>query len=189
MRMQFLASFVIIAFFLAPAQRASAATVGTTRTIFFSATGTNRTQDGLAKTTSSTCKITISNPSSVSQNYTLTVDASSKNIWNSTTTSASGSSPVTGTLTASNSITYTWTYTSYPTKATAANSRQELRCSGNIAVSDVSTPGFVIASGVLATFVESARMQTDSTTGGTMTFGGIPVFTQVPVTINGGKTF
>ena len=58
--------------------------------------------------------------------------------------------------------------------------------------SDVTTPGFIIANGVLVTFVESAKMTTDGVTAGTtasVAFGGLAVYTQVPISINRAKPF
>jgi hypothetical protein len=173
------------------------------RTVYFNAVGTNRTQDGLADDVNSTCKITISNPSSQTETWSIETTATSIDPWTSATpqgvkSSASSSGCFTGcSLAANGSVTLTYTYKNFPkrdTVHTAAGApwayAQQLRCSGKITVSDAGTqPGFLIANGVLVTFVESSRMHTDAATGGTATFAGIAVWTQIPIAINRSKPF
>lgn len=100
-----------------------------------------------------------------------------------------------GRLNANDSVQITFNFTAYPARniadlANTTNAYQKLRCSGSIIATDVAQPGFLIASGILVTFVESARMSTDGATSGAEgTFGGIAVYTQVPISINRAKPF
>ncbi len=179
-----------------------------TRVVYFNGSGTNRTVEGLSAAATSTCKITLSNPSSVSQTYIINASPTSINNWSggSATVTIAASAPTlvsgsgacaatcTGTLTAGQSVTVSYSYTAFPARPagiTAFSGKQQLRCTGSITASDVTptNPGFLIASGTLITFVETARMNTDSTTGGTTLFGGIAIYTQVPIAINRSKPF
>lgn len=160
-----------------------------TRTVHFSQVGRNRTTQGLGEPARSTCRITISNPSSVSQNITFNWDVRAEGVGsgpaapspntNSVTLSANGGSQV-----------WLFSYNEYPDNTTVEDGSQELICSGTIVASDPtgSNPGFVIASGVLTTFVESGEVQTENATGASV-FGGFAVYTQVPITINRGSPF
>lgn len=192
--------------FLTPA--ASAAT----RTVYFSQTGMNKTTHGLSAPATSTCKITISNPSTAVQTFTLTTRVTSLNGWTgavgtqtlgayagaatdfktSAATLSCAAFVCTGRLTANDSIQVTYNFTAYPASTTPAaqNSTQKLRCSGTIVAVDEAQPGFLIASAVLVTFLESARMTSESTTGGVAgNFGGLAVFSQVPISVNRAKPF
>ncbi len=180
-----------------------------TRTAYFTATGTNRTTIGLSAQATSTCKISVSNPSTQSQTVSINIAANSLDSWNGSASStldanqtdykldgvACGSSTCTTTLAQGATTTMTVSYAAFHAKSDAtsgANSQQQLRCSGNISVSDASAGqvGYIIASGVLTTFVESSIVQTDASTSGAQnTFGGVAVYTQVPITINRGKPF
>jgi len=201
-----------LCFFSAPANAA-------TRTVYFNQSGMNKTVNGLAAPgADSTCKITISNPSTVSQTFTLNANVSSLDKWaggesgTSTTgflcspggcTSATSGGSIsctglscTGSLAAGANVQATFQFSHYPARtnnvAGTQNIYQKLRCSGSIVATDVSSPGFLIASGVLVTFVESAKMSTDGVTSGSKTpatFGGIAVYTQVPISINRSKPF
>lgn len=82
-------------------------------------------------------------------------------------------------------LTYTFTYPSVP--ASTPNAAQEVVCSGTVVATDGAQPGFLLASGVLITFVESGEMETEGTT--TAIYGGMAVYTQVPVAINRGQPF
>lgn len=180
------------------------------RTAYFNQTGQNKTVNGLASPGGqSSCRITVSNPSGQDQRFTLTVSVNSIDSWGSGTSAcasatAQTSGTVTGgtascaggsstTLATNASITFTFNYSAYPHRSTLTAGTQKLRCSGSIAADDVSQPGFLVASGVLVTFVESTKMSTDGvTSGGSPTateFGGMAVYTQVPITINRGKPF
>ncbi|MGZ3700300.1 MAG: hypothetical protein ACXWSD_00875 [Bdellovibrionota bacterium] len=186
-----------------------------TRIIYFNATGTNRTTVGLSVDANSTCAITISNPSGYAEVIAVTAKVDSLDGWvdsNYSTPSADLSGTNTPTITAATtgscaaasscnlnsgggSATFTWKFSTFPhkpTTSTTAAYKQMLRCSGSIKVQDVTTPGFLVGTGVLTTFVESAIMKTEGATGGSgpiATFGGIPVYTQVPIAINRSKPF
>lgn len=175
--------------------------IAATRTAYFNQSGLNKTINGLAQAGMSTCRITINNPSNKSQTYTVTANITSLDSWNGgdagtpvSGSLASGSS--TGTLNQNETATLVFNFSTYPhrnhgTYPTQAG-YQKLRCSGSIVATDVDQPGFLVASGVLVTFVESTKMSTDGVTSGstaTAQFGGMAVYTQVPVTINRGKPF
>ncbi|HEY8279992.1 MAG TPA: hypothetical protein VIH99_10225 [Bdellovibrionota bacterium] len=197
----------LLALFLVITLKASGAPA---RTVYFNATGVNRTTKGLGTATASTCKITLSNPSSTSQDYVMAITATSKDAFtggaavvsNATGASGAGCSVAgavvncSGTLTAGGSATGIITYTAFTAGAVGSaagyqNGNQQLRCSGSIKATDsTATPGFMIASGVLVTFVESTEMQTQNTSSGAaVNFGGTAVFTQVPIAINRSKPF
>jgi len=179
---------------------ASAPAMAAQRTVYFNATGTNRTSDGLSARATSTCKITISNPSNQTEVYTIDATPTSIDEWNGAGAVAAAGTGTGGCLSGcalapGGSVTITYSYNFFPTRSDTPNGiskRQELRCSGKITVTDQSQPGFLLASGVLVTFVESARMHTDATTTGTLStniFGGIAVYTQIPIPINRSKPF
>lgn len=176
----------------------------TNRTVYFVATGVNRTQTGLSSTAQSYCRITVSNPSTVQESVTLSTSAGSIDGWtgsaafnpatvSSTAGSGVGTCTVSScaiTLSAGSSATINYAFTVFPAKPTGSNQVQALRCSGSVLVSDTGgSPGFVIANGILVTFTESSQMHTDSTTGGTATFGGTAVYSQIPIVINRAKPF
>lgn len=172
-----------------------------TRTAYFNQSGLNKTINGLSEDGMSTCRITINNPSNKSQTYAVTANISSLDSWNGgdsgTPVSGSlGSGSASGTLAANATVTLVYNFSSYPnrnhTTYPTQSGYQKLRCSGSIVATDVDQPGFLVASGVLVTFVESTKMTTDGVTAGstaTAQFGGMAVYTQVPVTINRGKPF
>ncbi len=200
-----------------------------TRTVYFNQSGMNKTTNGLSPQSAgvgavSTCKITISNPSQTSQNFTMTFNVSSLDKWNGgdsgtstagglpcpasgvplngcivsnssgATISCSGTS-CSGSINANANVQVTLPFSAYPARSTNPNhqnSYQKLRCSGSIVAIDQAAPGFLIANGVLVTFVESAKMSTDGVTSGSTVstnFGGLAVYTQVPISINRGKAF
>lgn len=186
-----------------------------TRTAYFNQSAQNRTVNGISADAVSSCRITISNPSGQNQTYVLRMSASSLDSWsasgptaaqaagfNSATPTGSasystGSCPnCSGTLPAGTSITITYNFTTYPRRLHATtpvtSGTQKLRCSGSIEATDSSQPGFLVADGSLVTFVESTRMSTDGVTGGSTQqalFGGMAVYTQVPISVNKGKPF
>jgi hypothetical protein len=181
----------------------------TDRTIYFVSTGQNRTVTGLTAAAQSFCRVTITNPSSVQETVTVKATVQSVDGWTGSSSYVSGNlgtTPITGSgsisscagpascavvLNGNASVTINYSFTAYPPKPTATQTNQFLRCSGSIVAQDTGgSPGFVIASGVLVTFTESSQMHTDSTTGQTSaTFGGIAVYSQIPITINRGKPF
>lgn len=184
---------------------ASISAQATDRTVYFVATGTNRTSQGLGAAATSTCRIIISNPSSYDETFKMTNTVQSLDPGSSSYTTvgtpsvtAGGSCPnsssCSGTVTAGSSVTITFSFTPFLPRSTAGGAwvgalSQTLRCSGSILVHDTTQPGFLIASGQLVTFVESSAMHTDASTGGSKTFGGIAVYSQVPIVVNRGKPF
>lgn len=187
------------------------------RTVFFVATGTNRTTYGLSTTAGSTCRIILSNPSGQTQTFTIkpnvqSLDPTSAS-WQAipatnpltagvnpncsgtsggATVSSCTSSSIVGSIPASGSVTIIFAFNGYQPRSAGATwqtASQTLRCSGSILAQDSSQPGYLLASGVLVTFTESAAMHTDATTGGTKTFGGMAVYSQVPIVINRSKPF
>jgi hypothetical protein len=186
-----------------------------TRTAYFNQQGMNRTINGIAQPgATSTCRITISNPSQQAQTYTLRMSVSSLDSWaggdsgtsrngsytapatstgSATMSNACASNACTGSLPSNSSITITYSFQRYLSRyENLLTGYQKLRCSGSIEAVDTTQPGFLVASGVLVTFVESTKMQTEGVTGGstaTASFGGMAVYTQVPITINKGKPF
>lgn len=186
-----------------------------TRTAYFNQSGQNRTVNGISADATSSCRITISNPSGQDQTYILRMSASSLDSWaaagpttaqNATFSSAtpSGTASYTaascpncsGTLPAGTSITITYNFSTYPQRHHATTpvttGTQKLRCSGSIEATDTTQPGFLVANGTLVTFVESTKMSTDGVTAGNTEqaqFGGMAVYTQVPISVNKGKPF
>lgn len=158
------------------------------RTVYFNQVATNIIRDGLSAPANSTCRLTISNPSSTSQIVTLTnytMSTATINPGTHTPAVVSGASPVT----AGNSITWVTTYNSFPASTTGD---QLVTCAGTFTATDSNpaTPGFVIGTGMLVTFIESGNgeMQTSGATS-SVTFNGMAVYTQVPITINRGQPF
>lgn len=186
-----------------------------TRTAYFNQSGQNRTVNGISADATSSCRITISNPSGQDQTYVLRMSASSLDSWSLAgptaaqganfgsavpTGSASftgGSCPnCSGTLPAGTSVTITYNFSPYPQRhhptTPVTTGTQKLRCSGSIEATDSNQPGFLVANGTLVTFVESTKMSTDGVTGGSTAqaqFGGMAVYTQVPISVNKGKPF
>ncbi len=184
-----------------------------TRTAYFNQSAQNKTTNGLANPGGqSYCRITISNPSNVAQQVTaLKVSITSLDSWNggdagtpqggayssltNTTgvTGASCSTDCAATLAAGSSVTFVFAFTAYPPKSGGVTAGyQKLRCSGSIVAVDSGQPGFLVATGVLVSFVESTKISTDGITMGSPTdteFGGMAVYTQVPISINRGKPF
>lgn len=185
-----------------------------TRTAYFNQSGQNKTVNGLADPgAQSTCRVTINNPSNVPQDYKLAMNVSSLDSWaggDSGTpvtgsyreTNADGTPPTlssgkwTGSLAAGETVTVVYQFSAYPSRRNATypttTGYQKLRCSGSIEASDSAQPGFLVATGILVTFVESTKMSTDGVTGGStqnVEFGGMAVYTQVPIAINRGKPF
>ncbi len=177
---------------LIPAEFAHAVT----RNVTFTQVGRNVTRNGLEATAKSSCRITVSNQSGQSQTIafahnvkSLSTTIPALNNVNATYTATTPASPATvHTLAPTVSITYTFDYATYPT-ATAGS--QELVCSGTLTANDSgASPGFLIASGVLVTFIESGDGEIQSQGGtGTVSFNGMAVYTQVPITINRGQPF
>jgi hypothetical protein len=186
-----------------------------TRTAYFNQTGQNKTVNGLADPgAQSTCRVTINNPSNVNQTYVLAMNVSSLDSWAggdsgtsvpgsyreynkdaSVDAPTSSSGKWSGNLDGGEAITIIYTFSSYPSRRNATNPTttgyQKLRCSGSIEATDTTQPGFLVATGVLVTFVESTKMGTDGVTGGSTQnaeFGGMAVYTQVTIAINRGKT-
>jgi hypothetical protein len=177
------------------------------RTVYFNATGTNRTSEGLSENANSTCTIVVTNPSSASQTFTLKTTVQAINEFDGShafTTSGISVSQAGCTVTGcaseialsanGGSVTITFTYKTFPKRpsTTQYTHSQTLRCTGSITAKDVSAsaPGYVVASGTLNTFIESAKMHTDSATSeSTNLFGGVAVWTQIPIAINRGKPF
>jgi len=197
-----LLGIIFSAFSFAPSAHAAS------RIIYFNATGTNRTTVGLSTGANSTCVVTINNPSLYSETVIVTGTVDSLDGWvdinyatptaatgptSSTATCSAGS--CTATIATTGSATFTWTFSQYPAKPASSATygfKQVLRCSGSISVTDVTTPGFLVGTGVLTTFVESAIMKTEGSTtnsNNVSTFGGIPVYTQIPIAINRSKPF
>lgn len=187
-----------------------------TRTAYFNQSGQNKTVNGLADPgAQSTCRITINNPSSVPQDYRLAINVSSLDSWaggdagtpvtgsyRETNVDASVTAPTlssgkwAGSLPAGGTVTVVYQFSAYPSRKNATypttTGYQKLRCSGSIEATDSAQPGFLVATGILVTFVESTKMSTDGVTGGStqnVEFGGMAVYTQVPIAINRGKPF
>jgi hypothetical protein len=91
-----------------------------------------------------------------------------------------------GTLAATKTVIITFTFDKFPQVTVGT---QSLRCAGSIVAADTAQPGFITASGVLTTFVESSEIKTDNTTNGANTLGGIAVYSQIPIVINRAKPF
>jgi len=179
------------------------------RTVYFVTSGINRTQVGMSSSAQSYCRLTINNPSSVTETVAITSSVQSIDAWTGSTgsyvtgvldtTAPTGGASVgactvsscSATLPRNSTVTINYKFTAYPDHTQATASSQSLRCSGSIQASDsTGTPGFLIASGVLMTFTESSQMHTDASTAGTgPTFGGIPIYSQVPLVVNRGKPF
>lgn len=184
-----------------------------TRTAYFNQSAQNKTTNGLADPGGqSYCRITISNPSNVEQRVSaMKVSITSLDSWGggpsgtpqagsyssltntSGVTAASCATDCVATLGAGSSVTFVFAYSAYPTKSGGVtNGYQKLRCSGSIVAEDTGQPGFLVATGVLVSFVESTKISTDGITMGSPTdteFGGMAVYTQVPISINRGKPF
>lgn len=201
----FLSGLLLVA--LAPREAGAAS-----RTVYFNASGVNRTTKGLATTSTvnSTCRLVISNPSGKAQSFAITSNVSSIDPPSASTTNASlASSPSTsGAATVSactvsacsgslpgtaggSSVSITYTYTAYPSITSVTAGKQVLRCSGSIKITDTApaSPGYVLASGTLVTFSESSQMHTANTTSSSSAFGGMPVYSQIPIAINRSKPF
>lgn len=179
------------------------AAFGVSRTIYFSQSARNLTTEGLGNTARGNCRITITNPSAQSQTYLLTVSVVASGTaaasGNATLTSATGGGSCGGspgayscgthTLAAGGNHTYIFSYPIYPTRPTIITGIQYEACSGSIVANDTTNPGFLLASGALLTFSEGGNMQTVNSTGGTFTFAGQAIYSQLPITINRGKPF
>jgi len=183
------------------------------RTVYFTTTGVNRTAaGGVASSQPSTCQINVSNPSAVTQSivvkpviqnidvgsnslstvtapvplYKIAINASSSGT-PTTNNCGGGNSNCTATLPGGgSSVTFIFPYDPFPADTQGS---QTLRCSGSIQASDVTTPGFVTASGTLVTFVESSEMHTDSSTATSVVFGGTAIYSAIPIVINRAKPF
>ena len=173
----------------------------TTRKVYFNQSGRNVSDKGMGSSAQSSCRITLSNPSSQSQDYVLNITASISGTAaaapTATTTtseicasaSSSGSSTnfsCSGTLAAAGTVTKTIMYPAFPANTAGV---QTLICAGYVQATDSgSTPGFLAASGNLITFTESGSVDTTASTGST-TFNGYAIYTQLPIQINRGKPF
>ncbi|MGZ6468436.1 MAG: hypothetical protein ACXWQJ_14145 [Bdellovibrionota bacterium] len=194
-------SFLSLLFLTAFSVSAQAAT----RTAYFDQSGVNSSITGFSQANTARCRISISNPSSADQIFTLIVYATSTNAPTANGSlagtaptgwvgSPSGNFANPGTLTGitvqknGGMVTYDFTY---PALTTGANQTQYVFCRGSISVQDAAsgTPGFLVASGVLVTFSESSVQQTTGMTTATTAFGGTAIFSQIPVSINRGKPF
>lgn len=191
---------LLLAFIVASSFFLSESAQAISRTVYFTQSGRNVTTLGLGETARGSCRITISNPSSQSQTYSLTVTANATN-------SAAGAATLTAndaacaslgggrftcethTLTNGQSHSYTFSFPVYPVRATIAAGQQVTTCSGSITANDVGNPGFLLGSGSLLTFTESGAIQTQNATGGMDQFGGQALYTQLPLVINRGKPF
>lgn len=159
-----------------------------TRTVYFSQVGRNSAAQGLGEEAKSTCRITVANPSTVAQTIKYEFKVSATGI-GAGDADPDPSAPASGqSIAAGDSKTWIFTYKPFPPDV---NGTQELICSGSITAEDPpsSNPGFVIASGVLTTFVESGDIQTEHQATGATIFGGFAVYTQVPIIINRGSPF
>ena len=190
----------------------AAAPAATARKVFFSQQGSNTTVVGIKTPVSSACVINVTNPSSASQDITVTLAANSTGpATNSPAVSCVASSgscslpttPYTGALAGGNTtITFTITYAAYPTIAMGTTvGTQLLNCTGSVAAIDTSgTAGFVIANGTINTFIEGGQVSSSlasrnifTVVGGvqskTQLNGAQAVFNRVPISINQGKPF
>ena len=169
------------------------------RTVYFTQSGRNLTTDGLGESVSGLCRITISNPSTQSQTFLLAVTANATQTAAGAATLTSGTcssggsgtfSCGTTTLAANGSSTFVFTYPAYPTRLGGTTTAQQIvSCSGSITANDSTNPGFLIATGALLSFTESGGIRTQNATGGTTSFTGQAIFTQLPIAINRGKPF
>lgn len=170
------------------------------RKVYFSQNGKNftTTATGTLTALNSTCILTITNPSTASQTFTITPSISTAGTVGTTSTpktiSCSGVSPgstaaacYTNTIlaTTDSKQVITWTFADYP--ATTITD-QTVSCAGVIDVWDTSatSPGFVFANATLLTFIESGAAK--STVGGGKINGGT-VFSQTPIFIGEGRPF
>lgn len=178
--------------------------VAAQRTVYFTQTARNTTTEyPLREAVFSHCRLTVSNPSTTSQNITISMNvhsptASSSGAWSATgagnasvPSGFSGSNPgsITTSLAAGASATYEFRYPAFP--ANQAWRFQQLICAGSIVATDPtdSTPGYLTAGGTLSTFNSTGALQTDGAPMGTTMYHGMAIFTQVPVAVNRGRPF
>lgn len=183
----FLFIFCLAMAFLAPPSLAAQ------RKIYFTQAGQNATVNGLSSTAQSTCTISIRNSSSVSETFILSVTANASGTGAGAATNPAGNTTVpysTGTVTIASGLTqiYTFTYVTFPASTVGS---QVLVCSGSITADDsaAGSPGYLVASGKLVTFVESGTISSSGTTAGSSVLKNFAVYTQLPITINGGRPF
>jgi hypothetical protein len=173
-----------------------------TRTIYFTQSARNVTVEGIGEAATSTCRIILSNPSNQNQSYTLVIRASATGTGagGATLSEGAGCSTSGGVITCTGSLagdtnasaSFTISYPPYPTRGsgTFAGS-QTVICSGHIVATDPGggNPGFLMAGGSILTFTESGALQTTNSTGGVTFFAGQAVYSQLPISINGGRPF
>lgn len=136
-----------------------------TRTVsFFQIANSSASFNGFASARTTRCLISIYNPSSTTQTYTVTAPVSATGIRFSCTGNVAAGVPcspasavtepasLTGSLTQDSSVTLTWTYPSFPASTTGD---MTFICTGSIAVADNSgNLGFVQANGEITVWVE-----------------------------------
>lgn len=169
----------------------SEVSLAATRTIYFSQTGRNvaTSAGGVGSPVQSFCRITISNPSTQSQQISIRLEGVS--------TGSFPSNPVSNPPQIGNNVSLAGNATliysfAYPTFTAGTPGTQQLLCKGQITAADPTSsgPGYVVATGTLTTFNASATIQTTGVPGAPPpVLGGPAVFTQIPVAINRGKPF
>jgi hypothetical protein len=167
--------------------------------MYFSASGTSSTTNGLNDGAAAKCIIAIGNTSNIKQTFTLKVTAlADGSVSSGPATKPSGFTGIgTGTdpavLTDESIIPldakmYEFTYPAFPASTIGS---QPVSCTGSIVVNDATaSPGHLQASGALIVFFESGQMKDAGNPNGITTiFKGIPTFTQMNISINGGVPF
>jgi hypothetical protein len=133
------------------------ATAGPIRKVRFSATGQNIiNSDSVNTPQQSSCMITVSNTSPNSQIIALReVTAYATGTWDGPGTLDFGSAPYNTeiTVSANNSVSFIYLYPFMPAETPGT---QTLVCQGTLEAreADVTAPGFVIANGILNTYIE-----------------------------------
>lgn len=161
------------------------------RMVSFSSVATNRVARPIGKSVSSTCTLSITNPSETKQEVELTANiiasgsfaGAAKLITPATNPSAAITlAPKTG----AQSLTY-----EYPAIPANAVGTQTLICSGQITVKTAPSAGFISASGVITTFHEASRMTdpNDSSKKNLIASGTSGLFKALSFSINQGKPF
>lgn len=157
------------------------------RRVYFSSVGRNTitSSASLDYPAKGTCTLTVTNPSSSIQTFTLD-DTSVPSVTPTFTANGGAScSGTTCTLAGTQSATIAWDFGDQSTGPLT----QTVTCSGSILAADqtATNPGFLVAGGSLVTFVESQFKSTYDVT--STSVNRQPIYSQTPISVNSGKPF